>query len=103
MTWSRSFAPALQGTIFVPLAQAFEVTRSRSQGAVEAVALTMQRLGFAGMIASKPCRERDIVLAMVAARIIAPHTKPGSFRPSPSGYIWQDYDAAHAFLCCVTF
>src|SRR5271165_6715104 len=45
---------ALQGTTFVPLNQAFEVTRSRSQGAVEAVALTMQRLGFAALIASKP-------------------------------------------------
>src|SRR5580704_12383533 len=66
---------ALQGTTFVPLNQAFEVTRSRSHGAVEAVALTMQRLGFAALIASKPCRERDIVLAMVAARIVAPHTK----------------------------
>jgi hypothetical protein len=64
---------SLQGTTFVPLNQAFEVIRSRSQAAVEAVALTMQRLGFAALIASQPCRQRDIVLAMVAARIVAPH------------------------------
>ena len=30
----------------------------------------MQRLGLASLIASKPCRERDLVLAMVASRII---------------------------------
>src|SRR5258708_26124358 len=36
---------ALRGTTFVPLNQAFEVIRSRSQRALEAAALTIQRLG----------------------------------------------------------
>ncbi len=35
----------------------------------------MQRLGFVALIASKPSRERDLVCALVAARIIAPQTK----------------------------
>jgi transposase len=87
---------ALQGTTFVPLNQAFEVTRSRSQGAVEAVALTMQRLGFAALIASKPCRERDIVLAMVAARIIAPHTKLATTRWWHTTTLAEDFDVADA-------
>jgi transposase len=87
---------ALQGTTFVPLHQAFEVTRSRSQGAVEAVALTMQRLGFAALIASKPCRERDIVLAMVAARIIAPHTKLATTRWWHTTTLAEDFDVADA-------
>jgi transposase len=87
---------ALQGTTFVPLHQAFEVTRSRSQGAVEAVALTMQRLGFAALIASKACRERDIVLAMVAARIIAPHTKLATTRWWHTTTLAEDFDVADA-------
>ena len=87
---------ALQGTTFVPLNQAFEVIRSRSQGAVEAVALTMQRLGFAALIASKPCRERDIVLAMVAARIIAPHTKLATTRWWHTTTLAEDFDVADA-------
>ena len=63
---------SLQGEIFVPLAQAFECVRSRDHGHVHAVTLAMQRLGLASTIASKPCRERDLVLAMVVARIVSP-------------------------------
>jgi transposase len=87
---------SLRGTTFVPLNQAFEVIRSRSQGAVEAVALTMQRLGFASLIASKPCRERDIVLAMVAARIVAPHTKLATTRWWHTTTLAEDFDVADA-------
>jgi transposase len=87
---------ALQGTTFVPLNQAFEVIRSRSQGAVEAVALTMQRLGFAALIASKPCRQRDIVLAMVAARIVAPHTKLATTRWWHTTTLAEDFQVADA-------
>ena len=87
---------ALQGTTFVPLNQAFEVIRSRSQGAVEAVALTMQRLGFAALIASKPCRERDIVLAIVAARAVAPHTKLATTRWWHTTTLAEDFEVADA-------
>jgi transposase len=71
---------SLQGETFVPVASAFEVLDSRSHGPVQAVALAMQRLGFAALIASKPSRERDLVCAMVAARIIAPQTKLATTR-----------------------
>ena len=71
---------SLQGETFVPLGQAFEVVRSRAHGHVQAVTAAMQRLGFASLIASKPCRERDLVLAMVASRILAPHTKLATTR-----------------------
>src|SRR5471030_1179021 len=55
---------SLQGETFVPVAQAFEVTASCAQGHVQGVSLTMQRLGFASLVASKPSRERDLVCAM---------------------------------------
>ena len=71
---------SLQGETFVPLAQTFEISRSRAHGHVQAVATAMQRLGFASLIASKPCRERDRVLAMVASRIVAPQTKLATTR-----------------------
>ena len=67
---------ALRGEPAQPMAQPFEVIASPAHGHVHAVSLAMQRLGFAGLIASKTCRERDLVLAMVAARILAPHQKP---------------------------
>jgi transposase len=40
----------------------------------------MQRLGFAPLLASKPCPERDLVAAMVASRIICPATKLATTR-----------------------
>jgi transposase len=71
---------SLQGETFVPLAQAFEISRSRPHGHVQAVAAAMHRLGLASVIASKPCRERDLVLAMVASRIVEPATKLATTR-----------------------
>ena len=46
---------SLRGETFVLLAQAFEVSCSRAHGHVQAVAMAMQRLGFAALIASKRC------------------------------------------------
>ncbi len=71
---------SLQGETFVPVSQAFEISCSRAHGHVEAVSTAMQRLGLASLIASKPCRERDLVLAMVASRIVAPQTKLATTR-----------------------
>ena len=71
---------SLQGETFVPLAQAFEISRSRPHGHVQAVAAALQRLGLASLLASKSCRERALVLAMVASRIIEPHTKLATTR-----------------------
>ena len=71
---------SLQGETFVPLAQAFEITASLAHGHVQAVALAMQRLGFASLIASKTCGERDLVMAMVGSRILAPQTKLATTR-----------------------
>src|ERR1035437_1845626 len=87
---------ALQGETFVPLGQAFEVVRSRAHGHAQAVSTAMQRLGFASLIASKPCRERDLVLAMVAARILAPHTKLATTRWWNTTTLAGDFGVADA-------
>jgi hypothetical protein len=87
---------ALQGESFVPVGEAFEISRSRPHGHVHAVALALQRLGFAGVIASKPGRERDLVLAMVAARIVAPHTKLATTRWWHTTTLAEDFGVAEA-------
>src|SRR5437763_13032225 len=71
---------SLKGETFVAAADAFQVTRSRPHGHVQAVMRAMQRLDIAGLIASRPSPERDRVLAMVAARVLAPHTKLATVR-----------------------
>jgi hypothetical protein len=35
---------------------------------------------FAALLTSRPCREADLVMGMVAARIVAPHTKLATTR-----------------------
>ena len=76
----QAIRAVLRGEDLRPLAQTFEITASRPHGHVQAVSLAMQRLDFASVLASKPCRERDLVLAMVASRIVAPHTKLATTR-----------------------
>ena len=87
---------ALRGEAWQPVAQSFEVTASRAHGHVHAVALTMQRLGFAALIATKPCRERDLVLAMVAARILAPSPKLATTRWWHTTTLAEDFGVAEA-------
>lgn len=87
---------SLQGETFVPLAQAFEVTASRPHGHVQAVAEAMQRLGFTSLVASKPSHERDLVLAMVASRILAPATKLATTRWWHTTTLAADFGVADA-------
>jgi Transposase DDE domain len=87
---------SLQGEVFVPLAQAFEISSSRAHGHVQAVATAMQRLGLASLIAAKPCRERDLVLAMVASRIVAPQTKLATTRWWHTTTLAEDFGVADA-------
>ncbi|MCH7537695.1 MAG: IS1634 family transposase [Proteobacteria bacterium] len=71
---------SLRGETFVAVGEAFEITRSRPHGHVQAVMMAMQRLGFASLVFSKASRHRDLVVAMVAARILAPATKLATSR-----------------------
>ena len=87
---------ALRGEAWQPVAQSFAVIASRAHGHVHAVALTMQRLGFASLIATKPCRERDLVLAMVAARILAPSPKLATTRWWHTTTLAEDFGVAEA-------
>ena len=68
---------SLQGETFVPPPRPSRSCARAPHGHVQAVALAMQRLGLASVIASKPCRERDLVLAMVASRIVAARHQAG--------------------------
>jgi len=70
----------LAGVAVRPVEELFEVVRSRAHGAVQAVRVAMQRLGFEGLIASRASPERERVCAMVAARVLEPHTKLATTR-----------------------
>jgi hypothetical protein len=62
----------LKGERLGPVEDSLEVVRSRAHGHVEAVLGAMRRLGFDKLIDPKASRERTLVAAVVAGRILAP-------------------------------
>jgi hypothetical protein len=82
---------ALRGETFVPVGERLQILRSKSHGHVQAVRAAMQRLGFESLIASRPSPERDRVCAMVAARVLAPHTKLATTRWWQTVTLAEDY------------
>ena len=72
----------LKGDKLVSTDELFEIVEdgSPSHGHVEAVIIAMQRLGFANLISSRSSRQRDLVVAMVVARILRPQSKLATTR-----------------------
>lgn len=73
---------ALRGEKLVSVDEVFKVVEDGSprHGDVEAVLLTMKRLGFEGLIASRGCPERTLIVALVVARILEPGSKLATSR-----------------------
>jgi transposase len=71
---------ALKGERLVAAQDAFTIVSSKPHGHVQAVMTAMQRLGLSSLIDSNPGKERNLVLAMVAARILEPHSKLATVR-----------------------
>lgn len=70
---------ALREEALIPADQ-FEVVRSVGHGDVHAVLTAIDRLRFDRLVSARRCPEADMVTAMVAARVIAPHTKLATTR-----------------------
>ena len=82
--WPREKIEALrrvlQGKALVPAQEQFHVERSLPHGHVEAVLGMMRKVGMDTVLASRPCRERDLVLAMIAQRLVDPCSKLATTR-----------------------
>ena len=74
----------LQGKDVVAVDDVFETVFSLQHGHVQAVLGVMEKLGFAKLLDSHPSRERDLVSAMIAWRIIRPSSKLATQRS------WKD-------------
>ena len=70
----------LNGETLVAPSDAFEQLSSKSHGHVRAVLFAMRRLGVERLIASRSSAERDLVLTLIAQRIIKPESKLASVR-----------------------
>jgi transposase len=70
----------LRGDTLCAPSSLFEIIGSRSHGHVQAVCVAMRCLGMDRLLAARPSPQRDVVYAMIAARILAPHTKLATTR-----------------------
>lgn len=68
----------LKGQRLVGATDYFVVERSLPCGHVRAVKGSMERLAMTELIGSKRCRDRDLVLAMIAQRVLKPDSKLGT-------------------------
>ena len=62
-------------TAVADLSAAFEIERSRPHGHVKAVLGSLRRLGLDRILHSRRSRQRDLIVALIVARIIAPASK----------------------------
>jgi transposase len=70
----------LRGEKLVGISDLFENTRSWHHGHVQAVLGAMRRLGLDELLSSRPSRERELVKAMVAVRVLDPQSKLATTR-----------------------
>jgi len=86
-----SFRLLLRGERLVPAGDLFRIERTLPHGHVEAILRMIERLNLDGLIGSKRCRERDLVLAMIVERLIHPRSKLANTRH------WSDTTLAEEF------
>jgi transposase len=80
----ESLRRLLKGETLVGIDDAFRIERTRPHGHVEAVLGTLRKLGVDSLLSSRPCRERDLVIGMIAERVIHPGSKLATART------WRD-------------
>lgn len=87
---------SLQGETFAGAKEIFRVTASKPHGHVRAVLGTIRQLGLDAVIAAKPCRERDLVAAMIAERLLFPCSKLATTRHWLSTTLAEEMGVADA-------
>uniref|UniRef100_UPI0025E741FF IS1634 family transposase n=1 Tax=uncultured Thiodictyon sp. TaxID=1846217 RepID=UPI0025E741FF len=77
---AEAIRAVLKGQPVAAVDEIFEIIQSRSHGAVSAIELAMGRLRISALLGREACRERDLVLAMIAARVLDPQSKLATTR-----------------------
>jgi hypothetical protein len=71
---------SLAGEVLVAAGEALQIERSLPHGHVGAVVGSARKLGLAELVDERPSRQRDLVMAMVAGRVLAPASKLATSR-----------------------
>lgn len=76
----ESLRRLLRDELLVSPSDLFETEKTLPHGHVEAVLRVIRKLGLEALISAKRCRERDLVVAMIAERLIHPCSKLATTR-----------------------
>src|SRR5512147_2170997 len=87
---------SLKGETFVPASEAFRITRSLPHGHVEAVLKMIRKLALEDLVASEPSRRRDLVIAMIAERLLFPSSKLANTRHWHDTTLAEELDVGDA-------
>ena len=86
----------LKGEQLLPADDMFRITRSLPHGHVRAVLDMFAYLKLPSLIASQRCRERDLVLAMIAQRLLYPGSKLATTRLWKNNTLGEELDVVDA-------
>ncbi len=91
-----SFRRLLQDEPLVSPQDLFCTFKTLPHGHVEAILLAMRKLGLDSLLAAKRCRERDLVMAMIASRLLHPCSKLATTREWHSTTLAEELSVADA-------
>src|SRR5260370_21996963 len=86
----------LEGDPVFPPQAFFGTHNARPPGPVEAILMAMRKLGLDALLAAKRCRERDLVMAMIASRLLHPCSKLATTREWHTTTLAEELSVADA-------
>jgi transposase len=87
---------SLQGEQFAAVGELFRVIGSKPHGHVEAILTAIRKLGLDNLIATRPSRQRNLVIGMIAERLLFPCSKLATTRHWRSTTLADELDVADA-------
>jgi transposase len=87
---------SLRGEVFVTSHESVRTLSSKPHGHAEAVSIAFDRLGLDSLLASKPSRQRSLILALIAQRLLFPCSKLASLRHWQTTTLADDLEVSDA-------
>ena len=91
-----AFRRLLQDEPLVSPQDLFCTQKTLPHGHVEAILMAMRKLGLDSLLAAKRCRERDLVMAMIASRLLHPCSKLATTREWHTTTLAEELSVADA-------
>jgi len=87
---------SLRGEVFQSAHEAVRTLSSKPHGHAEAISIAFERLGLDSLLASRPSRQRSLILALIAQRLLFPCSKLASLRHWQTTTLADDLEVSDA-------